>query len=149
MRLRLINPYDERMEREDLGALFAQVVRRLMAAERPLLDAHGLTMWGYSVLTHLAKQPTETQQALAQAIGYDKSRLIPLLDQLAEDGLLIREPDPANRRAHTVRLTPDGRTRLNAAKTDIRAMEEDLLSALTPTEKRHLLAALPRLAEAD
>ncbi|MGC4940049.1 MarR family winged helix-turn-helix transcriptional regulator [Kribbella sp. DT2] len=137
------------MEREDLGALFARVVRRLMAAERPLLDAHGLSMWGYSVLTHLAQQPTETQQALAQAIGYDKSRLIPLLDQLAEDGLLVREPDPANRRAHTVRLTPEGERRLNAAKADIREMEEELMSALSPTEKRHLLAALPRLAEAD
>ncbi|GAB3822818.1 MarR family winged helix-turn-helix transcriptional regulator [Kribbella italica] len=137
------------MERDDLGALLARVVRRLMTAERPLLDAHGLSMWGYSVLTHLAKQPTETQQALAQAIGYDKSRLIPLLDQLAEDGLLVREPDPANRRAHTVRLTPEGRTRLNAAKADIRAMEDDLLSALSATEKRHLLAALPRLAEAE
>jgi hypothetical protein len=26
-------------------------------------------------------------------------------------------------------------------------MEEDLLSALSPTERRHLLAALPRLAD--
>lgn len=137
------------MEREDLGALFARVIRRLMAAERPLLDAHGLTMWEYSVLTHLAKQPTETQQALAQAIGYDKSRLIPMLDKLADDGLLVREPDPANRRAHTVRLTPEGAARLKAAKTDVRAMEEDLLSALSPTERRHLLAALPLLAEED
>jgi DNA-binding MarR family transcriptional regulator len=135
------------MERDDLGALFARVVRRLMVAERPLLDAHGLTMWEYSVLSHLAKQPTETQQALAQAIGYDKSRLIPMLDKLADDGLLVREPDPANRRAHTVRLTPEGQARLNAAKADIRVMEEDLLSALSPTERRHLLAALPRLAD--
>jgi DNA-binding MarR family transcriptional regulator len=143
----LSNAYDDPMEREDLGALLAQVVRRLMAAERPLLEAHDLSMWGYSVLSHLAKQPTETQQALAQAIGYDKSRLIPLLDQLAEQGLLVREPDPANRRAHNVRLTPEGQARLKAAKADIRAMEDELLSTLTATEKRQFLAALPRLAD--
>ena len=134
------------MEREDLGALFAQVVHRLMDAERPLLDAHGLSMWGYSVLSRLAQQPMETQQALAKAIGYDKSRLIALLDELEGDGLLTRQPDPSNRRAHTVSLTQAGETRLAAAKTDIRAMEEDLLADLTATEKRHLLTALPRLA---
>ncbi|MEV6282809.1 MarR family transcriptional regulator [Kribbella sp. NPDC051770] len=135
------------MERDDLGALFGRVVRRLIAAERPLLEAHGLTMWEYSVLTHLAKQPTETQQALAAAIGYDKSRLIPLLDGLAGQGLLVREPDPANRRAHAVRLTPDGLARLEAARADIRAMEEELLSVLSAAEQRHLLAVLPRLAD--
>ncbi|WP_112238170.1 MarR family winged helix-turn-helix transcriptional regulator [Kribbella monticola] len=135
------------MEREDLGALLARLIRRIMEAERPLLEAHGLSMWGYSVLTRLADQPMETQQALAKSIGYDKSRLIALLDDLEADGLLTRQPDPSDRRARTVTLTPTGKSRLRAAKADIRAMEEDLLAPLTPTERRHLLTALPRLAQ--
>jgi DNA-binding MarR family transcriptional regulator len=135
------------MEREDLGALLAQLMRRIMEAERPLLEAHGLSMWGYAVLSRLADQPMETQQALAKAIGYDKSRLIALLDDLESDGLLTREPDPSDRRARTVSLTPTGKSRLRAAKTDIRAMEDDLLSTLTPTERRHFLTALPHLAQ--
>ncbi|QNE16736.1 MarR family transcriptional regulator [Kribbella qitaiheensis] len=135
------------MEREDFGALLAQVMRRVMDAERPILTAHGLSMWAYSVLSRLADRPMETQQALAKSIGYDKSRLIALLDDLERDGLLTRQPDPSDRRAHTVTLTPAGKARLHAAKTDIHAMEDDLLAPLSPTEKRHLLSALPRLAQ--
>jgi len=134
------------MEREDLGALFARITRRLIAAERPLLKAHGLSMWGYIVLSRLSRRPAATQLALAQAIGYDKTRLIALLDELERDGLIAREPDPADRRAHTVRLTPAGEARHASAQADIRTMEAELLGHLSAAEQRSLLAVLPRLA---
>ena len=59
-------------DREDLGALFARVTRRLAAAEKPLLQRHGLTMWGYVALSRVAAAPASTQLALARDIGYDK-----------------------------------------------------------------------------
>ena len=43
--------------REDLGALFARITRRLIELERPILDAHGLSMWGYVALNRLAREP--------------------------------------------------------------------------------------------
>ncbi|TWD81735.1 DNA-binding MarR family transcriptional regulator [Kribbella amoyensis] len=134
------------MESEDLGALFGLIARRLMLAEKPLLTGHGLSMWGYAVLTRLAERPAETQQALAQAIGYDKTRLIALLDTLEADGLVIRTPDPADRRARTVGLTRAGQDRFRAARAAVRAMEQEFLGDLTAAEKRALLAVLPRLA---
>jgi DNA-binding MarR family transcriptional regulator len=134
------------MEREDLGPLFGRITRRLIAAEEPLLDGHGLSMWGYGVLSHLAQEPAANQLALATAIGYDKSRLIALLDEIERDGLIVREQDPADRRNRRVRLTPAGRARLAAAQADIRAMEDDLLSELTGTEQRSLISMLSRLA---
>ena len=132
--------------REDLGALFTRVSRRLIEAERPLLAAHGLTMWGYVALNRLARGPAPRQLALAEAMGYDKTRLIALLDALEADGLITRAADPADRRARVVRLTPAGRKRHAAAVADIRAMEDELLSELRPGERETLLAVLPRLA---
>ena len=132
--------------REDLGALFARITRRLIDAERPLLDAHGLTMWGYIALTRLARGPAETQLALATAIGHDKTRLIAVLDALEADGLITREPDPNDRRARLVRITAAGVERHAAAVADIRAMEDDVLDALTPEQRETLLTALARLA---
>ncbi len=126
--------------------MFARVTRRLIAAERPLLDAHGLTMWGYVALNHLARGPAETQLALAVAIGPDKTRLIAVLDALEADGLITREPDPNDRRARLVRITAEGERRHGAAVADIRAMEEELLRGLTAEERATLLAVLPRLA---
>ena len=132
--------------REDLGAMFARITRRLIDAERPLLDAHGLTMWGYVALNRLARGPAETQLALAIAIGHDKTRLIAVLDALEADGLITREPDPSDRRARLVRITPAGAARHGAAVADIRAMEDELLGTLDPAERVTLLAVLPRLA---
>jgi DNA-binding MarR family transcriptional regulator len=134
------------VDRDDLAALFARVARRLAAAEHPLLEAHGLTMWGYIVLSHLARRPVGTQLELAQAISYDKTRLIGLLDGLERDGLIVRRPDPADRRARQVRLTPEGERRHAAARRDVRQMEQRTLAGLSPAERRTLLAVLPRLA---
>jgi DNA-binding MarR family transcriptional regulator len=132
-------------DRQDLGALFTRISRRLIDAEKPILERHGLTMWGYIALTRVAEAPASTQLALARAMGYDKTRLIALLDTLAADGLVERSPDPADRRAHVVRITPKGARRHAAAVADIRAMEEQLLGALPAPERRALLAALPKL----
>ncbi|TDO54841.1 winged helix DNA-binding protein [Kribbella sp. VKM Ac-2527] len=90
--------------------------------------------------------PAVNQLALATAIGYDKSRLIALLDELERDGLIVREPDPADRRNRRVQLTPTGRARHAAAQAGIRAMEDDLLSELTAAERRSLISILGRLA---
>ena len=133
---------------QDLGALFAQVTRRLIAAERPLLQARGISMWAYVALTRLAEGPASTQQALAQQMGYDKTRLIALLDELAAAGLIERRPDPDDRRARIVALTDAGRARYRAARDDIRAMERSLLADLDERDRRVLRAALTRLADA-
>ena len=85
--------------------------------------------------------------ALATAIGHDKSRLIPLLDQLEHDGLIVREQDPADRRHRRVRLTRQGESRLAAVQAEVRAMEDDLLADLSATDRRALLRILTHLAD--
>ena len=133
-------------DREDLGALFTRVSRRLIEAERPLLAARGLTMWEYVALNRLARGPAPRQLALAEAMGYDKTRLIALLDALEADGLITRDPDPRDRRARVVKLTAAGRRRHDATVADIRAMEETVLAELSAAERETLLAVLARLA---
>lgn len=135
------------MQREDLGSLFGRITRRLMIAEEPLLRAHGISMWGYAVLTQLAKEPVANQLTLATAIGYDKSRLIALLDELVRDGLVVREQDPADRRNRQVRLAPAGELRLAAVRADIRALEAEMLDGLSTSEQRSLIRMLTSLAD--
>jgi DNA-binding MarR family transcriptional regulator len=132
---------------EDLGALFARVTRRLIDAERPLLAELDLSMWGYIALSHLAHAPAETQLALAQAIRYDKTRLIGLLDELEADGLVTRTPDPTDRRARIISLTATGAARHAAARKAIRAMEAELLEDVGAAERTRLRRTLGRLAD--
>lgn len=135
------------MARKDLAARLARITRRLAAAERPVLDRHGLSMWQYIVLSHLAQEPAPTQLALAQAIGYDKTRLIVLLDDLERRTLIVRAPDPNDRRARIIALTQAGAQLNAAAQRDIQAIEDQLLSALQITERHALQTALSRLDE--
>ena len=133
------------MTREDLAARFARVTRRLAAAEHPVLDRYGLSMWQYIVLTHLAKEAARTQLALAQAIGYDKTRLIALLDDLERRALIVRAPDPTDRRARTIALTQSGAQLHAVTQRDIHAIEDQLLNALQITERDALHIALSTL----
>lgn len=126
--------------------MFAQVTRRLIDAEAPLLAANGLSMWEYVVLARLARRPAPNQLTLARQIRHDKTRLITLLDQLQRRGLIDRRPDPADRRSHTISITKQGRDLHKRTKAAIRQMETDFLATLNPTQQRALLAILPRLA---
>ena len=89
--------------------MMVPIGRALTAGEQPILDAHGLSMWAYVVLVALADEPVRTQAALADAIRADKTRIIPVLDDLQQRGLIERSPDPADRRSHLLSLTTAGR----------------------------------------
>lgn len=134
------------MSEEDLGTLLARATRRLIEEEQPLLAAHDLSMWGYIVLSRLAAAPAESQLSLARQIGYDKSRLIGLLDELEAEGLLTREPDPNDRRAKVIDLTPAGRSRFEGARRDIRKMERRLLRGVPAADADRLRQLLALLA---
>jgi DNA-binding MarR family transcriptional regulator len=130
---------------DDLAALVSRLARRLRAAEEPVLARAGLTMWEYVTLAHLAREPAESQQALARTMEYDKTRLIGLLDELERRRLITRAPEPPDRRAHVVRLTKAGRQRFDAAQADIRQLEAEILAALPAAQRRALRESLARL----
>jgi DNA-binding MarR family transcriptional regulator len=131
---------------EDLAALVSRLARRLVAAEEPVLARVELTMWEYIALAQLVRGPAGSQQTLARTMGYDKTRLIPLLDGLEQRDLITRTPEPPDRRAHVVRITQSGRAKFKAARNGIRAMEEELLSPLPAADRRALRESLARLA---
>jgi DNA-binding MarR family transcriptional regulator len=134
-------------DRRDLAAMFAPLTRALIAREEPVLHAHEISMWGYIVLTALAEQAVRTQAALAQAINADKSRIISVLDDLQERGLIQRRPDAADRRVHLLSLTPAGDKLRQSVQAAIRLREEEVLAALAPADREVFLRSLKALYE--
>ena len=120
--------------------------RALARAEEPVLAAHGLTMWGYVVLLALAGQPARSQATLAAQIRADKTRLIPVLDDLQERALIERHPDPADRRVHLLAVTPAGRSTAAQAQQEIQRQEDELLAQLPPEDRAPFLRALDVLS---
>lgn len=138
-------PLPEQSDRPELAAMVARLSRRLLAMEQPILNAEGTSMWGYLVLTALAETPLRTQAALARTIGADKTRIIGVLDDLQQRGLIQREPDPADRRAHLLALTPAGRELRTKLRLTIRQEEERLLDQLPVTDREAFLRTLQAL----
>ncbi|GAA0356542.1 MarR family transcriptional regulator [Microbispora corallina] len=133
-------------DRPDLAAMTETLSRALVEAERPVLAEHGLTMWAYVVLLALGDRPLRTQAALAESIGADKTRIIAVLDGLQGRGLIDRVPDPGDRRARLLSLTPEGRRVRDAARRGIRAMEERVLARLAEEDREPFLRALRTLS---
>jgi DNA-binding MarR family transcriptional regulator len=131
----------------ELAAAFDRLTRRAVALELPVLAAHDLTMWEYVVLSGLVDGPAQTQARLAEAVGRDKTRLIPILDALEVRGLVVRAADPADRRNKTVALTGPGRALRAAVASAISVAEEELLGPLDAAERRTFRRLLGRLHE--
>jgi DNA-binding MarR family transcriptional regulator len=134
-------------DRRDLTAMFAPLTRVLIAREEPVLRAHGISMWGYIVLTGLVEQPVRTQAALAQAINADKSRIIGVLDDLQHRGLIQRQPDTADRRVHLLSLTPAGDRLRQAVEAGIRRGEDEVLAVLPSADREVFLRSVKALYE--
>jgi DNA-binding MarR family transcriptional regulator len=137
---------DDHERRRDLAAMLQPVVRALIEAELPVLARHGITMWGYVVLNALQDAPESTQGALAAKIGADKTRIIGTLDDLQAAGLIARKPDPADRRARLLSITPGGSRVRQQVQSEIQANEERLLAELPPAERRSFLRAADLLS---
>jgi DNA-binding MarR family transcriptional regulator len=129
--------------------MLAPLIREMVAAEEPVLEAHGLTMWGYVVLLALDRSSMRTQAALAAAIGADKTRIIPTLDELQQSGYIERRPDPADRRVRLLAITEAGRKVKDAVQAKIQRGEERWLGELNAEERRVFLRVLERLTRRE
>ena len=127
---------------DDLGAVLGQLLGVLLEREAPILKAHGLTMWEYVILYQLQGEGGLTQKELARRSHRDPTRLIGHLDALSDRGLIAREVDAADRRRRTVRLTEEGLDVVRATRSDIRAMEDELLRPLSVDEQNDLRNSL-------
>jgi DNA-binding MarR family transcriptional regulator len=126
--------------------MLAELARQTVAAEQPVLAAHGLSMWGYVVLSALDRSPIRTQSALAEAIGADKTRIIPTLDELQQHGYIERTRDPDDRRARLLAITESGRSIKDAVQADIQRGEQHWLGQLSANERDVFLRALNQLS---
>jgi len=126
--------------------MLAPLIRELIAAELPVLEAHGVSMWGYSVLLALDHSSVRTQAALAEAIGADKTRIIPTLDELQDNGYIERRPDPDDRRVRLLTITESGRAVKDAVQEEIQRGEERWLGSLSASDRRVFLRVLEHLS---
>jgi MarR family transcriptional regulator, lower aerobic nicotinate degradation pathway regulator len=118
------------------------IKERMMEA----FEESGLSMYDHAILTLLDEEPTETQAQIADALGYDRSHLVGVLDDLEERGLIERRRDTQDRRRHLVTMTPAGAKALTRLRAIVSQVEEEYFEPLNATERKTLTSLLGRLA---
>nr|MDT0664909.1 MarR family transcriptional regulator [Micromonospora sp. DSM 115978] len=90
-------------------------------------------------------QPT-TVSALAKRLDVSKQGAAQIVDDMERRGYLLRTPDPDDRRARLVALSPRGRQALDAARQFHAATEQRLTDSYGPGAVSTLRAILTDLA---
>ena len=131
---------------DDISFLLARANALSVAAGNAALSEHGLRVRSYSVLALAAGSARTSQRELAELLRLDPSQVVALVDELQARGLVVREPDPADRRANVVVATERGRTVHAQAAGAARAAEAALHDDLSEADRRRLTELLKRMA---
>ena len=89
----------------------------------------------------------KSQQAIGEAIEVPASRMVALVDELEQRGLVERRPDPADRRVRALYLTRKGRETLSRGREIAREHEEDLTRGLAAADRKRLVALLQKVVD--
>jgi DNA-binding MarR family transcriptional regulator len=148
-----------RRERPDLDPSPMGVIGRISRAERTLgrsLEAvftqFGLNRGEFDVLATLRRSGPPfrlTPTGLFTDLMLSSGAMTNRLDRLEQAGLIVRTPDPADRRGILVGLTDHGRALVDAAVAAHLENEHRLLAALTLAEREQLAHLLRKLLQSQ
>jgi DNA-binding MarR family transcriptional regulator len=144
-----------RRERPDLDveplevlSRVSRLARHLDRARRSAFETSELEPWEFDVLAALRRAGSPYQLSPGSLITQTlvtSGTMTNRIDRLETRGLVERLKDPDDRRGVLVRLTKDGRRRVDAALTDLLAHEREILSALPQAQQTQLGALLRSL----
>ena len=137
-----------RRKRTDIAFLVAQL--GAYAADRfgertAVLD---FTRPQAGLLRLISREPGQSQQAVARRLGTPPSRLVALVDDLEQRGLIERRRNPGDRRNYALHLTATGEQAMAELSQASLEHEQAIAAPLTPAERAQLSGLLAKLAAA-
>ena len=128
------------------GALLDHLARRMRLRSEAVLAPLGLRPRHMVALTVLRDGGGSTQQALAATLEMDGTNIVGLLNDLEAKNLIERRRSPEDRRRHTVELTEAGATQLSNVEFALLSAEDEVLGALSKTQRETLYNLLQQAA---
>lgn len=113
-------------------------MRRISKCYAEALAEHDVTPPQLYLLSCLGREDGQKPRDLAEQVCLDSSSMTGLLDRTEKSGLVMRQPDPEDRRALRVHLTDLGRERLAALETVVervqKQIDEEFFAKYTPEQ---------------
>ena len=136
---------DESRSDPGLVSLLTQVQKALH--RRSSEELLGMRLKPYMTLGYIRDHPGTTQQELESALFMDANSVVLILNELEAAQFSIRRRDSNDRRRHIVELTASGRRALEKADKAREGLEDEVLRALSPEERRTVRKLLERVLE--
>ncbi|MGW0815652.1 MarR family winged helix-turn-helix transcriptional regulator [Streptomyces viridiviolaceus] len=126
--------------------LLGRAAARGRALVAEALAVEGLRMWHHVVLSAVRDLAPVAQADLGRGIGLDPKDLVGILNDLQSAGLVVRAPDPDDRRKNAVSLTEEGGRLLKRCEKAAREANDALLAPLTAAEREQFLSLVRRIS---
>jgi DNA-binding MarR family transcriptional regulator len=140
------DPVPELQPQSSVAFLLVQLGFHIAGRFGERLKPLGLEQRYAGMLVRLAQNDGRSQQAIAELMGVNPTRMVFLTDELEKLGLVERRRNPADRRSHALHLTEAGTAMLARVREVTRAHEAAITASLTAAERDQLTALLRRLA---
>ena len=98
--------------------------------------------WHYATLAALEEFGPASQSGLSDRTGIYRSDLVATINELTARGLVVRAPDPADRRRNAITLTDEGRRRLKHLDVLVADAQAELLAPLSEADRAELTRIL-------
>lgn len=106
----------------------------------------GITPGLFGVLSLVKHNPGQTQTAIANALGNDRSAMVSVVDRLEEMSVLERKPSKSDRRSHALFLTSEGEVFYTELIDEVKKHEQQFLDLLEGDEASVIANVLDRFA---
>jgi DNA-binding MarR family transcriptional regulator len=126
--------------------LLSRAAQRGDRAVSARLTQAGARKYHFSVLLALDEAGAASQAEIGRRLALDRSDLHAVLNELEEQGLVVRAPDAQDRRRNTVSLTAAGRRKLVKLDALVTEAQDELLKPLSAADRRALVRILAKLA---
>jgi len=101
----------------------------------------------FRVLNLVAAGEGQSQQAIGAEIEIPASRMVALVDELEQRGLVERRPNPEDRRVRALYLTAKGKRCLARGRKIAAEHEQELTEGMSETDRKRLLALLQKIVD--
>jgi DNA-binding MarR family transcriptional regulator len=132
------------------GALLQVHAALVPELDRELRRRTGLPLAWYDVLLELRSAPDHrlTMSELGERVVLSRSRVSRVVDELAGEGLVTRQANPADARSAYAVLSAAGEKRFHeAAPVYLSGIEQGFAAGLSEAELRTITAALQRVRQ--
>jgi DNA-binding MarR family transcriptional regulator len=101
----------------------------------------------FRVLNVVDAAEGQSQHAIGEAIQAPASRMVAIVDELEERGLVERRRHPSDRRVRTLHLTAKGRRLLARGRKIATEHEEELTRGMSKADRGKLTALLQKIVD--